>query len=500
LLTRHSKSDFNFVFVVRIILCVTLILSLTLSCLVYFKQNQDANNANAAPTANYPENASPSVKGPILSDPNLKVEVVFKGLTYPTGLAFLDKDDILITEKDTGIVRRIVNSVMVKEPLLDLNVATLGHRGLLGIAVTNANNSSNVSSFPINPESVNNNTQDTKTNITKHIFLYYTAASTKDSDDITEGIPPLGNLVYRYEFIDNKLVNPQVLLKLPASQGAIGNGGKILIGPDNNLYITIGGVGIDGHHTKAQNILNGKDPNGTSGILVINQDGKVAKSGSIFGNEDPLNKYYAYGIWNSFGIDFDPITGKLWDTENGVIFGDEINLVEPGFNSGWNKIDGLWLRGYPIAETESQIASQQEDFLVNISGKGKYSLPEFTWFNDVGPTAIKFINSSTLGRQYENDIFVGDIINGNLYHFNLDKQRTGLLLSPDGPLADKVVNSYDKFDEITFGKGFGGITDIKVGPKDGYLYILTFNKSEGAIYRIIPNDTTTTTTTNPTSN
>ena len=54
----------------------------------------------------------------------------------------------------------------------------------------------------------------------------------------------------------------------------------------------------------------------------------------ILGNTYPLNLYYAYGIRNSFGMDFDPVTGKLWDTENGPDYGDEINLVEPGFNSG----------------------------------------------------------------------------------------------------------------------------------------------------------------------
>jgi glucose/arabinose dehydrogenase len=61
----------------------------------------------------------------------------------------------------------------------------------------------------------------------------------------------------------------------------------------------------------------------------------------ILGNETPLNKYYAYGIRNSFGIAFDPLTGKLWDTENGLMDNDEINLVEPGFNSGWRKVMGI---------------------------------------------------------------------------------------------------------------------------------------------------------------
>ena len=440
--------------------------------------------ALAAVDSNYPESAVSSSKGPTLKDPYLKTEVVFKGLSYPTGMVFLDEDDILVIEKDTGIVRRIVNSVMVKEPILDVTVASQGHRGLLGIAVSN-----NTSSFASSPESINNNTQSQHNDITKYVFLFYTAATTTDGEDITEGKQPLGNMVYRYEFMNNKLINPKLLLNLPATPGSIGNGGKILLSPeDENLYITTGGIGIDGHKTKAQNIQGGKAPDGTSGILVITQDGNQARkiSNFILGDKDPINKYYAYGIWNSFGIDFDPVTGKLWDTENGVVFGDEINLVEPGFNSGWNKIDGIWLREYPSDEAESHIASQADNLLVDFEGKGKYSLPELTWFNDVGPTAIKFFNSDNLGKQYENDIFVGDIINGNIYQFDLDQQRTELLLL-NGSLADKVIGSNDDMDDIIFGKGFGGITDMKIGPEDGFLYILTFDKTQGTIYKIVPN-------------
>ncbi len=43
---------------------------------------------------------------------------------------------------------------------------------------------------------------------------------------------------------------------------------------------------------------------------------------SPLGDREPLNLYYSYKLRNSFGIDFDPITGKLWDTENGEDFGD----------------------------------------------------------------------------------------------------------------------------------------------------------------------------------
>src|SRR5918994_3486600 len=492
---KYSVS--NEVTLARIVVSTALILILILSVGFYdLQDNQENFNSTTAATTtaaalavidtDYPESALPPSKGPVIKYPNLKAEVVFKGLSYPTGMAFLDQDDILVIEKDTGIVRRIVNGTMLQKPLLDVNVATQGHRGMLGIAV------SNISSSSLDREISNNNTtQASNTNITKYVFLYYTAATTVDGEDITERKQPLGNVVYRYEFANDKLVNPKLLLDLPATPGSIGNGGKILVGPhDNNVYVTIGGIGINGHQTKAQNIQNAKDPDGTSGILVITQDGKEAiKGGSILGsNKDPINKYYAYGIWNSFGIDFDPVTGKLWDTENGVVFGDEINLVEPGFNSGWNKIDGIWLRGYAIEDTEDHVATNQtKDLLVDFNGKGKYSSPEFTWFNDVGPTAIRFFNSDKLGNRYQDDIFVGDIMNGNIYHFELNKERTELLLPINNSLSDKVVSSNETYDEIIFGEGFGGITDIEVGPGDGYLYILTFNERQGTIYRITTN-------------
>ena len=72
-----------------------------------------------------------------------------------------------------------------------------------------------------------------------YVFLYYTQAPTKDGDDITEGEQPLGNRLYRYELINNKLVNPKLLLDLPAIPGDIGNGGKVIVGPNNNVYISL---------------------------------------------------------------------------------------------------------------------------------------------------------------------------------------------------------------------------------------------------------------------
>ena len=441
----------------------------------YFIQGT-LNHVAIAIDSKYPELALSSPKGPIINDPQFKAEIVFKGLRYSTSMVFLGPNDILVAEKDSGTVRRIVNGAMLQQPLLDVNVATYGHSGMLGIAVD--------SSLLENRSGGWHNNSIVTPTIPTYVFLYYTETQGQDGEDITKGKEPLGNRLYRYERVNNKLVNPKLLVDLPATPGAIGIGGKVMIGPDSNVYVTIGDVGIDGHDTKAQHVQNGLDAGGTSGILRISKDGSAILPG-VLGNKFPLNLYYSYGIWNSFGIDFDPVTGNLWDTENGLIFGDEINLVKPGFNSGYAKIDGIWLRGYPIDQTEKHIAPRHPRDLVNFDGKGAYHIPQFTWFRSVGPTGITFFNSNKMGFQYENGIFVGDIINGNIYHFRLAPNRTELLL-PTGPIEDRVVNSSDTLDGIIFGRGFGGITDIKVGPDDGYLYVLTFDSSQGTIFRIVP--------------
>jgi glucose/arabinose dehydrogenase len=178
-------------------------------------------------------------------------------------------------------------------------------------------------------------------------------------------------------------------------------------------------------------------------------------------------------------MDFDPITDSLWDTENGPDHGDEINLVEPGFNSGALQIYGA----------SSEEARFDPDRLTGFDGKAKYSDPEFTWDVPVGVTDLKFLDSDKYGKEYENDLFVGDINNGNIYHFDLNEERTEFVL--DDPLADKISNDLEESNDVIFGRGFGGITDIEVGP-DGYLYVLTIKRfhedNTGTVFRIIPAD------------
>src|ERR671911_2349990 len=75
-------------------------------------------------------------EGPVIHDDDMTVQVVFEGLKFPTSMAFLGPDDILVLEKNEGTVKRIVNGEMLPDPLLDVNVSTEFERGMLGIAVS----------------------------------------------------------------------------------------------------------------------------------------------------------------------------------------------------------------------------------------------------------------------------------------------------------------------------------------------------------------------------
>ena len=431
-----------------------------------------------------------TIAGPKVTDSNLKVELVARNLDFPTAIDFLGNDDLLLTEKDTGNVYEIING-NITAPLIHLNVTTRDERGLLGLAISgNGNNDSKDNTF---------------------VYLYYTLCGKDKATDseviqqflngekvgqptVKGGSKKCGNYVYRYELDakDNKLVAPKLIASLPGLPGPSHNGGKLLMDKEKNLFVTIGDLQTTkfnqnktGYDTKAQNIINGTFPDGRGGILRITHDGKPVGNGTL-GVDYPLNLYYAYGIKNSFGIGLDPVTDNLWDTENGPQFGDEINLVKPGFNSGWEKVQGIWKLNQTREKDGIFDNSTKGVEFVDFSSKGKYSNPEFVWDKPVAPTALAFLDSDKLGQQYTNDIFVGSAKKGTLFHFDLKPDRESLDLI--GDLADLVYSKKDDSSKIVFGENFGVVTDLKVGP-DGYLYVVsgTGETGKGAIYRIVPN-------------
>ena len=173
---------------------------------------------------------------------------------------------------------------------------------------------------------------------------------------------------------------------LPVTSGPNHDGGIILFGPptvaaaQQKLFVVIGDLNRD---NQLENFAAGAAPDDTACILRVNPDFTTptgAEKGPFFdvaGGNASLERLYAYGVRNSFGMDFDPATGALWNTENGAAAYDEINRVDSAFNSGWQRVMGPLSRGN----------FEGAPGLIQFSGVGTYSDPEFSCSTPLHPRA-----------------------------------------------------------------------------------------------------------------
>lgn len=476
-----------------------------------------------------------------LVDPNLSVATIVDGLEQPIAMAFLGAGDLFVTEKASGRVKRVQDGV-VTGVVLDLAVNSASERGLLGIALH--------PDFPATP----------------WVYLFHTESTTgQDSTQLAE-TPLLGNLVSRFTWNGSTLALDATLLRLRAFQNDRNavtnplspfenpdpllrgnhNGGVLRFGPFNRLFVISGDAGRRGW---TQNNFIGPIPDDefggplpddahTTGVIRrIADDGTIppdnpfyalgAAIGVLLGGPlgievaEAIQRVYAIGVRNSFGMAIDPICGKLWTTENGGRAFDEINYVEAGFNGGWVQLmgplgrvadyrsievaagigpsgpQGLQQLRWPatnIAATPGEAATRVLQ-LPNMY----YDDPRFSWKHVVPPAGLGFVNSDALGAQYFGDLIVGSAVfrptaappsvmanPGHLYRFRLNGARDGFVFS-DPALQDLVADNLGRDDwvteggEILFGTDFGIVTDVHTGP-DGALYLV--GTSSGTIRKI----------------
>jgi glucose/arabinose dehydrogenase len=473
----------------------------------------------------------------VLRDPSLSVSAVVGGLSQPIAMAFIGPNDILVTEKASGQVKRVTNG-FVTGVVLDLAVNSNSERGLLGIVLHPR--------FPSTP----------------YVYLYNTESSTGADTNVVANVPLLGNRVDRFRWNGSILIFDRNIIRLRSFQNDRNNvadptlpvlrgnhnGGVLRFGPDGKLYVIIGDNGRRGW---MQNILEGlitstsgqiaddefggpepDDAHLTGVILRLNDDGSTPRdnpfheSGEQLGRRiggslgadvgDNLQRVFAYGVRNSFGMTFDPKKGDLWTTENGGRAFDEINRVERGFNGGWvqlmgplhrvedykaievaagvgaNGPNGLQQLRFP-AESIADEHNRARQAMVDVPGSHLRD-PEFSWKQVVPPAGLGFVNGDGLGTQYDGDLIVGSAVArpanpGQLYRFRLNGGRNKFEFD-DERLTDKVADNTARDDwqtegeEILFGTGFGIVTDIQTGP-GGALYLVS--PSAGSIRKIWKN-------------
>jgi len=512
---------------------------MALSAILFFGAGSIVQAGKPAQTGTDTPTQTPAAEpsGPTLTDPNLTVRAVLTGLNFPTSIAFLGDNDLLTLEKNSGKVQHAVNGAMTT--VLDLAVNSASERGLLGIV--------------LDPSFATNH----------FVYLYWTARAPTpgdpftpsllvapdqpdfgdDTDDIL-AVPLLGNRVDRFVWNGSALTFDRNLVKLhtfqndaaptPPNQGdsaqpARGNhnGGALRFGPDGKIYLFFGDNGRRG---QMQNLPSGPTPTGlgavvpddqfggpqpdsahfTGVILRLNPDGTAPTdnpffaAGASMGGEVGANvqKIFAYGVRNSFGIDFDPVSGALWDEQNGDDSFDEINRVEAGMNGGWVQIMGPIARTAEFRQIETtktdlpnepvpalqqlrwpptNIAQTPEEAMSRLFmlPGAHYKDPEFSWRYAVAPAGLGFVKSQALGPEYFGTMWVGSAepepSGGPLYRFRLTDDRQHIAAA-DPKLADGVADNTDKHDlteseSLLIGTGFGIVTHVETGP-NGHLFVL----------------------------
>src|ERR1700752_781387 len=461
--------------------------------------SDSTNNTAAASTV-----IQAAASTPTMLDDNLTVSTVIGGLDQPTSMAFIGLNDFFVLEKATGRVQRIVNGAL-HSTVLDLPVNNASERGLLGIA--------------LHPGFAQNG----------FVYLFWTESSTGSDTANTDQVPILGNRVDRYVWNGNTLTFDRNLIKLRALQQDAGhpsrgnhNGRVLRFGPDGKLYIIFGDNGRRGF---LQNIVQGgpspddqfggpepDDAHLTGVVLRLNDDGSTPSDNPFINANPPIQtdpiatnirKIFAYGIRNSFGMDFDPFSGALWTQENGDDAFDEINRVPPGFNGGWVQTMGPLSRVDEFRSIEmsygagnlqqlrwppSNTQTQPQQALLRMSNLpgSQYVDPEFSWKYAVAPSPIGFVKGRGLGPQFEGDLFVGasrtTLLNGFLFRFKFTSDRQHFSLN-DPRLADRVADNLDKFDQtesesLLIGKDFGITTDIQTCP-NGNVFVVSLFNGEG---------------------
>jgi glucose/arabinose dehydrogenase len=454
--------------------------------------------------------AAAPAQQPTVLDRNLEVRTAASGLSQPVSMAFIGPDDMLVLEKASGQVKRVVDGT-VQGVVLDLAVNSASERGLLGIA--------------LHPRFAENG----------FVYLFWSESNTgADSTDLAT-VDLLANRIDRFRWTGSALVHDRDIIRFRAFQADAGqplrgnhDGGVLRFGPDGKLYAIVGDTGRRG---QLQNLVDGPfgpgvpddqfggpepdDAHRTGVIVRLNDDGSTPAdnpffaAGAAIGGEVGANiqRTFAYGVRNSFGLAFDPRSGALWEQENGDDSFSELNRVEPGMNSGWVQIMGPASRvaQFKAIETSPEffglqqirwpptnIADTPEQALARLFmlPGSRFSDPELSWKFEVGPGGIGFLAGRALGPQYAGDLFMGGsrdfLEGGHLFRIQLTGNRRKVAVD-DPRLEDRVADNLDKWEiteseSLLFGRNFGIATDIHTGP-DGHLYVVSL--SHGAVYEIL---------------
>jgi glucose/arabinose dehydrogenase len=347
---------------------------------------------------------------------DIRVVVVTKALSYPYALAWLPDGTMLVTER-TGQLRTIKNGVLDPKPVSGGPKAFFaGESGLPGAVHGYMN-------IALHPQFAQN----------QLIYLSYTK--------------PLGDnrnvvAVARAKWTPNGLTDLKDIWQAdPSANGAT----PIVFGRDGMLYIA-----TSGGDAQAKDTLSGK-------VLRIRDDGSVPSDNPFVGQAAYNPQIYSLGHRSSLGLAVHPVTGEIWQSENGPNGGDELNIIHAGKNYGWPLVS--YGRTYP-GPWQAKLPTHEN-----------FEPPVVYWTPAIAVSGFTFYTGDKLPK-WKGDVFVGGLREGEI-------PGTGHL--------DRILFN-EKMEELRRESLLVDlrqrIRDVKQGP-DGLLYVLTDEK-QGAVLRIEP--------------
>ena len=367
--------------------------------------------------------------------------VPIHGLEQPWALAFLPNGDILVTERP-GRLRIVRDGLLDPRPIAgipEVTASALGS-GLMDIA--------------LHPQYAEN----------KLVYFTYSKPMPgnphEDFGDVKRDASTCTLARARFDG-GHTLTEVQDIFQADAwAQGS--SAARIVFGRDGKIYMT---VGMPTRHMigDADDAQNPRNHAGK--VLRLNDDGTAPSDNPFVEQAEYRPEIYALGIRNALGLFVHPDTGQIWETENGPMGGDEINIIEAGRNYGW------------------PVVSYGRDYSGNQLGGLSGTTSERTWAPGMEEPFMYWVPSPALSgiAIYTGDQFPawkGNIFIGALGGRNLGSRQLHRIVLSSRGLPQRAGNT------TLLASLNQRIRDIRQGP-DGLLY-LTTDERRGALLRIEP--------------
>ena len=388
---------------------------------------QPARGATAPPAIVWPSPPLPA--GPIVLDTGIQHQIrlfVTKGFNQPWSMAFLPDGAILITERP-GRLRIVRNGVLDPNPVAGTPaVQAQGLAGLMDVA--------------LHPRFQEN----------KFVYLTY------HKPNATAAAAPAGRgggggagtiTLARGRWDGTALVEVRDIFSAIPS----GNASRIVFGKDGMIYMSVG-VGDPPAALQAQ------DPNNLAGkVLRLRDDGSIPMDNPFVGRAGYRAEIFTMGHRNPLGLTLNPVTGEIWECEDGPNGGDEINVLQPGKNYGWPVISfGRFYLGPRVSDKPWQEGMEQ---------------PLVFWVPAIAISGMTFYTGDKFPN-WKNHVFVGGMRTGEV-------PRSGHLERIDFNEKWEELHREGMLRELQ-----NRIRDVRQGP-DGFLYLLTA-ENDGALMRMEP--------------